>query len=134
MKKSIKAIGIIATMGIMLVGAYLLGTTQAETITEVREIIPDNYISLDDCIPLQDVACCFIDGYDYPCFEIGDIMHQLDDGNNRSYADIMDNLTNETEDFKENFIDMRTVIDFSATEYGLQLYFEDGTGYYWEYE
>ena len=64
MKKSIKAIGTIATMGIMLVGAYLLGTTQAETITEVREIIPDNYISLDDCIPLQDVACCFIDGYD----------------------------------------------------------------------
>ena len=45
----------------------------------------------------------------------------------------MDNLTNETEDFKENFIDMRTVIDFSATEYGLQLYFEDGTGYYWEW-
>ena len=36
MKKSIKAIGTIATMGIMLVGAYLLGTTQAETITEVR--------------------------------------------------------------------------------------------------
>ena len=101
MKKSIKTIVTIAAMGVMIVCAYLLGTMQAETITEVRQIIPDNYISLDDCIPLQDVACCFIDGYDYPCFEIGDITHQLDD---------------------------------SATEYGLQLYFEDGTGYYWEYE
>ncbi len=47
MKKTFKAIGTIATMGIMLVCAYLLGTTQAETITEVqtitetREVIPD---------------------------------------------------------------------------------------------
>ena len=52
MKKSIKVIGIIATMGIMLVSAYLLGTTQAETkteiqtVTETREIIPDGYIPL----------------------------------------------------------------------------------------
>ena len=32
MKKTFKAIGIITVMGIMLVLAYLLGTTQAETI------------------------------------------------------------------------------------------------------
>ncbi|MDE7432160.1 MAG: hypothetical protein K2N34_09645 [Lachnospiraceae bacterium] len=85
MKKSLKVIGIIATMGFMLVCAYLLGTTQAETITEVqtvteiKEIIPDGYIPLDDSI-----------------------------------------------------IDVNTVVDFSATEYGLQLYFEDGSGYYLE--
>ena len=85
MKKSIKTIVTIATMGIMLVSAYLLGTTQAETITEVqtvtetREVIPDGYIPLDD-----------------------------------------------------NLVDMDAVIDFSATEYGLQLYFEDGSGYFWE--
>ena len=85
MKKSIKAIGIIATMGIMIVSAYLLGTTQAETIievqtvTETKEVIPDGYIPLNDDI-----------------------------------------------------VDMNTVIDFSATEYGLQLYFEDGSGYFWE--
>lgn len=30
MKKTFKAIGIVATMGIMIVSAYLLGTTQAE--------------------------------------------------------------------------------------------------------
>lgn len=32
----------------------------------------------------------------------------------------------------DNIVDMDSVIDFSATEYGLQLYFEDGTGYYLE--
>ena len=85
MKKTFKAIGIITVMGIMLVLAYLLGTTQAETIkevptvTEIREVVPDGYILLHDDI-----------------------------------------------------VDMNTVIDFSATEYGLQLYFEDGTGYYLE--
>lgn len=85
MKRTIRTIGIIATMGVMLVSAYLLGTTQAETIievqtvTETKEVIPDGYIPLND--------------------------------------DIMD---------------MNTVIDFSATEYGLQLYFEDGSGYFLE--
>ena len=72
-------------MGIMLVCAYLLGTTQAETITEVqtvtetKEVIPDGYIPLDDDI-----------------------------------------------------VDMNTIVDFTATENGLQLYFEDGSGYFWE--
>lgn len=85
MKRTIRTIGIIATMGIMIVSAYLLGTKQAETIievqtvTETKEVIPDGYIPLND--------------------------------------DIMD---------------MNTVIDFSATEYGLQLYFEDGSGYFLE--
>ena len=44
----------------MLVSAYLLGTTQAETITEVRtvtetrEVIPDGYIPLhDDIVDLK---------------------------------------------------------------------------------
>lgn len=85
MKRTIKTIGIIATMGIMLVCAYLLGTTQAETVTEIqtvtetKEVIPAGYIPLNDDI-----------------------------------------------------VDMNTIIDFSATEYGLQLYFEDGSGYFWE--
>ena len=85
MKRTIKTIGIIATMGVMLVCAYLLGTTQAETITEIqtvtetKEVIPAGYIPLNDDI-----------------------------------------------------VNMDTVVDFSATEYGLQLYFEDGSGYFWE--
>lgn len=138
MKKSIKTIGIVATMGIMLVSAYLLGTTQTKTIKEVqtvtesKEVVPDGYILLDECIPLEDIACYFIDGYDYPCFELKDIGNQFDNDNNRSYADIMDSLTDETKDFKENFVDMRTVVDFLSTEDSLQLYFEDGASYYIE--
>ena len=86
MKKSIKAIGIIAAMGIMIVSAYMLGTTQAETITEIqtvtetREVVPDGYIPIDDSI-----------------------------------------------------IAMNTIVDFTTAEYGLQLYFEDGSGYFWEW-
>lgn len=132
MKKSIKIVGKIATITIMIVCSYMLGTTQAETVTETIEVIPNNYISLDDCIPLEDIACYFIDGYDYPCFELKDVCNQLNDDNNKSYQEIMKNLTNETEDFKENFVDMRTVINYIFTENGLQLYFEDGSGYYIE--
>lgn len=85
MKKSIRTIGAIAIIGTMLVCAYLLGTTQAETITEIqtvtetKEVIPAGYIPLNDDI-----------------------------------------------------VNMDTVVDFSATEYGLQLYFEDGSGYFGE--
>ena len=85
MKRFIKSFGIITTVIIMFVCAYLLGTTQAETVTEIqtvtetREVIPDGYIPLDDSI-----------------------------------------------------VDMDSVVDFSATKYGLQLYFEDGSGYFWE--
>ena len=33
---------------------------------------------------------------------------------------------------KENYINMETVTDFEATETGLMLYTQDGSGYYWE--
>lgn len=29
-------------------------------------------------------------------------------------------------------INMNTIVDFEATEYGLMLYTDDGCGYYWE--
>lgn len=54
MKKTIKAIGIIATMGIMIASAYLLGTTQAEshTIQEMEQTasIYDRYVVLDAAV------------------------------------------------------------------------------------
>ena len=37
-----------------------------------------------------------------------------------------------SEDFYNNFIDMRKVIDYTATENGLMIYFDDGSDYYWE--
>ena len=38
----------------------------------------------------------------------------------------------EAEEFLDNYVDMRQVVDFVGSEEGLQLYFADGTGYYWE--
>lgn len=37
-----------------------------------------------------------------------------------------------SEEFMNNFVDMRQVVDFTASENGLQLYTSDGSGYYWE--
>lgn len=88
MKKIFKAIGIIATMGIMIVCAYLLGTTQCRTVLEVKEVekvietIPNGYIPL--------------------------------------------------EELETDFLDMTTVIGYEGTDQGLQLYTDDGCGYYLE--
>lgn len=77
-------------MGIMLVCAYLLGTTQAKAITEVqtvietREVIPDGYVDMDAAV------------------------------------------------FHDNYVDMREVVGFESSDDGLQLYFEDGSGYWLE--
>lgn len=85
-----KRIGTIGILVILLLTAYLLGTTKAETITEVQtvekiiEIVPDGYIDMT------------------------------------------------TEEFWNNYVDMRNVVNFEATETGLYLYLDDGSGYYWE--
>lgn len=86
MKRTVKTIGAIAIMGIMLTGAYLLGTTQADIITveKVIEAVPDGYID------------------------------------------------STSEDFYNNFVDMRSVTDFETDGYSLQLHCNDGSGYYWE--
>lgn len=68
MKKSIKTIGIMVTMSVCY---YMVGTTQAKTetvtktVTKEVEVIPQNYISLDKCIPLDDVCDWYYDKYDY---------------------------------------------------------------------
>lgn len=103
MKKSIKTIGTIATIVIMSVCSYIAGTTQAKTgtvtktITKEVEVIPDNYISLDKCIPLDDVCGWSYDKYDYICFELGDIGKQLDNPNGKSYNDIIADLPHLTD-------------------------------------
>lgn len=90
MRKLIKTIEIIASMGIMFVLAFWLGTTQAETITKIEEV--------------EKVVEVVPDGY-------------------------IDMYSNE---FRENFIDMRDITYFEASNDGLQLYFVDGSGYWWE--
>ena len=37
-----------------------------------------------------------------------------------------------SEEFLNSYVDMRQVVDFTASENGLQLYMSDGSGYYWE--
>lgn len=136
--KHIKSVCIIGIIGIIFVCGYLLGSSQAGTVAEVqtvveaKEVIPDGYIPLEECIPLEDVACFFIDEYGYPCFSLKDLGYQLDDASNRSYADIMQGLVDVTEEYRNNFLDMRQVVSYTADENGLQLYFEDGSGYYLE--
>ena len=88
--KEMKKILKITLVGAMVIGSYFFGTTQAKT--EIVPYIPDGYIALDNCIPLEDIACSFIDQYDYPCFELKDVKNQLDDPENRSYTDIMESL------------------------------------------
>ena len=96
MKKSIKTIGTIAAMGIMMILSYLLGAMQAETVTEIQTVTEIREVET----PVEVVPDGFID--------------------------------TSSAEFQDNYIDMRSVIDFSVSEYGLQLYFEDGTGYWLE--
>ena len=90
MKRTLKTIATIGTMTILLCGAYLLGTTQADTVTVEKviektvEVVPDGYVDTN------------------------------------------------TYDFYNNYVDMREVIDFDATDTGLIIYISDGSSYYWE--
>lgn len=61
MKKTFKAIEIIATMGIMIVCAYFLGTTQAETVLEVKEVEKVIETILSGYIPLEEIETDFLD-------------------------------------------------------------------------
>ena len=37
-----------------------------------------------------------------------------------------------SEELQNNFVDMRKVTDYSASDSGLYIYLEDGSEYYWE--
>ena len=41
-------------------------------------------------------------------------------------------IDTKSDEFFENYIDMRTIVNFESNENGLQLYTNDGNGYYWE--
>lgn len=57
-------------------------STEVQTTEKIVEVMPDGYIKSDDYIPLEDIACCFVnDGY--ICFELKDVGNQLDDINNK---------------------------------------------------
>ena len=41
-------------------------------------------------------------------------------------------IDTKSEEFLNNYVDMRQVVDFITSESGLQLYMSDGSGFYWE--
>lgn len=93
MKRTTKDIIFLIVVSVMLFCAYQLGTTQAkaeakETVKTV-EVIPEGYISIKDCIPLEDI----------------------------------------TEEYKENYIDLRTVTGFKVNGNNLWIYTDDGNSY-----
>lgn len=52
-------------------------------------------------------------------------------GKAASVQEMPDNYINtESEEFFNNYVDMREVVDFEATETGIMLYTSDGSGYY----
>lgn len=44
MKKIVKTVGVITFMGIVSIGSYIVGTTQAKTETKEVETVPNGYI------------------------------------------------------------------------------------------
>lgn len=87
---------------------------------------------LNHSIPIEDVACYYTNADGYITVELKDVTRQLDNKANASYTDVLKDIPNETEAYKNNMVNMSKVTDFSATETSLQIYLEDGSDYYWE--
>lgn len=87
---------------------------------------------LNHSIPTEDISCWYTNADGYTIVELKDVTRQLDNKANAKYTDVLKDIPNETETYKNNMIDMSKVTDFTATESGLRIYLEDGSGYYWE--
>lgn len=60
-------------------------------------------------------------------------VEKMEDRTEKIFEDIPDGYINaKSEEFLDNYVDMRQVVDFEISEDGLQLYYEDGSGYYLE--
>ena len=87
---------------------------------------------LNHSIPTEDIACYYTNADGYITVELKDVTRQLDNKANASYTDVLKDIPNETETYRNNMVNMSKVTDFTATESGLRIYLEDGSGYYWE--
>lgn len=113
----------------LVMSAFLIGKSTAPKQIITKTAI--NSIQLEKAIPLSDVACWYVkDGY--ITVELKDVTRQLDDKANASYMDVLKDIPNETMTYRNNMIDISKITDFTATESKLQIYLEDGSGYYWE--
>ena len=114
--------------------SYGFGNANCEVkeVEVVKEVVPKGYIRVEECIPLEDIACQFTDKYDYLCVELRDVTRQLDNPDNYTYEDILYGIEDITDELNQDIIDMNDVVDFETTETGIMLYTSDGSGYYWE--
>lgn len=126
MKRIIRTISTIAAVGIILMCVCLFDSVQVnaaeieeQTVIDTNTII--NYVANDDSLQIY-----FNDGTGYYWEKEINVSNQCVADECMLYDNniLLDN----------NFIDMNMVVDFVATEYGLQIYFIDGSGYWWELE
>lgn len=114
-----------------LIGASL-GTKQAE-----RDLYPLPTVVTEIDRSIDKVTCTDYNGYEwsfYGCedWQENDICTLLMDS--RKTEKIYDDVIVQTgySGSVESMVDMEAVTDFQANENSLQLYFADGSGYYWE--
>lgn len=126
MERIIRTISTIAAVGIILMCVCLFDSVQAkaakieeQTVIDMNTVI--DYVTNDDSLQIY-----FNDGTGY----------YWEKEVNASSEFIADEcmLYDNNILLDSNFIDMNMVVDFVATEYGLQIYFIDGSGYWWEKE
>lgn len=62
---------------------------EAVEVEKIVEVIPDGYVPLNECIPLEDINGYFYNEDDYLCFELADVGNQLDKYENWTYQNII---------------------------------------------
>lgn len=113
----------------LVMSAFLIG----KYTTPVRETIitkvPANYIPMETAIPVEDIAEQYIGTNGYLTVELKDLSCQLDDKANVSYADVLMNIPDTTQEHKANEIDLRdiNVIEDNGNYYSIIL--NDGNEY-----
>lgn len=121
MKKTIRAI---VTVGIIMICACLFGGMKAsaaepspryESLIDMAHVT--DFVANDECLLLY-----FNDGTGYYWKKDIDV----------SIDAIMETRSDTYIPLDDNLVDMDEVVDFTASEYVLQLYFIDGSGYFLE--
>ena len=128
MKRTIKTtitvtIKVITTLAFIMISAYLFETIKVNAAEPTPESKSESIIDMTQITDFvaneSNLQLYFNDGTGY--YWESDI-----DSDN----DIIS--TGYAQHFDDNYIDMDTVIRSDVAEYGLMLYLNDGSGYYWE--
>ena len=128
MKRTIKTtitvtIKVITTLAFIMISAYLFETikvnaaeptpeSKSESIIDMNQI--SDFVVNGECLQLY-----FNDGNGYYWENDTDSDNEIISNEYMQCCDV-------------NYVDMNTVTSFDVAEYGLMLYFSDGSGYYWE--